>query len=109
MEKDYLTGHWTRTKVLLGLLVPVSLAALALAFWRRSLLYGLVVLDSIVLAKIAWSFYYGGESGLALLPPALVGLITCSAAILYVAYRVCRKYRFNATDWQPAIISSIRP
>jgi hypothetical protein len=53
MEKDYLTGHWTRTKVLLGLLVPVSLAALALAFWRRSLRYGLVVLDSIVLTKIA--------------------------------------------------------
>ena len=91
MEKDYLTGHWTRTKVLLGLLVPVSLAALALAFWRRSLLYGLVVLDSIVLAKIAWSFYYGGESGLALLPPALVVLITCNAAVLYVTYRVCGK------------------
>jgi hypothetical protein len=77
--------------VLLGLLVPVSLAALALAFWRRSLLYGLVVLDSIVLAKIAWSFYFGGESGLALLPPALLGLITCNAAVLYVAYRVCGK------------------
>ena len=53
MEKDYLTGHWTRTKVLLGLLVPVSPAALALAFWRRSLRYGLVVLDSMVLTKIA--------------------------------------------------------
>ena len=88
MEKDYLTGHWTRTKVLLGLLVPVSLAALALAFWRRSLRYGLVVLDSIVLTKIAWSFYYGGESELALLPPALVGLIACKAAVLYVVYRV---------------------
>ena len=63
MEKDYLTGHWSHTRVLLGLLVPLSLAALALAFWRRSLLYGLVVLDSLMLAKIAWSFYYGGEAG----------------------------------------------
>ncbi|HEX2109171.1 MAG TPA: hypothetical protein VHF70_07850 [Rubrobacteraceae bacterium] len=62
-EKEYHTGHWTRTRVLLGLLVPVSLASLTLAFWRRSLLYGLVVLDSIVPAKTAWSFYYGGESG----------------------------------------------
>ena len=51
MEKDYLTGHWTRTKVLLGLLVPVSLAALALAFWKRSLRYELAVLDSIVLTR----------------------------------------------------------
>jgi hypothetical protein len=51
----------------------------------------LVVLDSIVLAKIAWSFFYGGESGLALLPLALVGLISCNAAVLHVAYRVCGK------------------
>ena len=82
MKRDYLTDHWTRTRVPLGLLVPVSPAALALAFWRRSLLYGLVVLDSIVLAKIAWSFYYGGESGLTLLPLALVGLISlqCSGS-----------------------------
>ena len=64
---------------------------MALAFWRISLLYRSVVLDSIVLAKIAWSFYYGGELGLALLPPALVGLIICNAAVLYVAYRVCGK------------------
>jgi hypothetical protein len=68
--------------------VPVSLAALALAFWRRSLLYGLVVLDSIVLTKIAWSLYCGGESGLALLPTTLVSLIACNAAVLYVAYRI---------------------
>ena len=88
MEKEYLAGDWTLTKVLLGLLVPVSLGALALAFWKRSLLYGLVVIDSIMLAKVTWSFYYGGESGLALLPPALVGLIACNAAVLYVAYRV---------------------
>jgi hypothetical protein len=68
--------------------VPVSLAALALVFRRRSLLYGLVVLDSIVLTKIAWSLYCGGESGLALLPTTLVGLIACNAAVLYVAYRI---------------------
>ena len=68
--------------------VPVSLGALALAFCKRSLLYGLVVIDSIMLAKVTWSFYYGGESGLALLQPALVGLIACNAAVLYVAYRV---------------------
>ena len=52
--------------MLLGLLVPVGLAALALPFWRGSLLHGLVVLDSIVLTKVAWSFYYDRESTLAL-------------------------------------------
>ena len=87
-EKEYLAGDWSLTKVLLGLLVPVSLGALALAFWKRSLLYGLVVIDSIMLVKVTWSFYYGGESGLALLPTALVGLIACNAVVLYVAYMV---------------------
>src|SRR3712207_495353 len=37
MEREYLTEEWTAAKVLLGLLVPVSLAALALAFWKRSI------------------------------------------------------------------------
>ena len=65
MEQEYLAGGWTLAKTRLGLQVPVRLTALALALWRRSLLYGLVVPDAIVLSKIAWSFYYGGESGLA--------------------------------------------
>lgn len=63
MEKEYLAGDWTLTKVLLGLLVPVNLGTLALAFWKRSLLHGLVVIDSIMLAKVTWSYYYSGESG----------------------------------------------
>lgn len=35
IEKEYLTGDWTLAKALLSLLVPVSLAALALVFWKR--------------------------------------------------------------------------
>ena len=63
VEKDYLTGNWTLAMVLTALLVPASLAALALAFWKRSLFYGLAVINAIVLTKTAWSFYYGGDSG----------------------------------------------
>ena len=81
-------GDWPLAKVLLGLLVPISLAALALAFWKRSLLYGLVLIDAIMLTKVAWSFYYGGGSGLTLLPPTVVGPIACNAVVLYGAYRV---------------------
>ena len=84
VEKEYLTGDWTLAKVLLGLPVPASLAALALAFWKRSLLYGLVLIDVIILTKVAWSFYYGGGSGVVLLPSALVGLIGCNAVVLCV-------------------------
>jgi hypothetical protein len=48
----------------------------------------LVVPNATALTKIAWSFYYGGESGLARLPPASVGLIAHNAVNLYVAYRL---------------------
>ena len=79
--------------VLMALLVPASLAALALAFWKRSLFYGLATINAIMLSKIAWSFYYGGDSGRALLPPALVGVVICDAVILYVVYQIRGKAR----------------
>ena len=91
MEREYLTSDWSLWKVLLALLVPVSFAALAVAFWRRSLVWGLAVINAMVLVKIAWSFYFGEESGgLTLLPSALVGLAVCDAVILYVINRMRR-------------------
>jgi hypothetical protein len=43
----------------------------------------------MVLVKIAWSFYFGDQSGgLTLLPSALLGLAICDAVILYVARRI---------------------
>jgi hypothetical protein len=92
MEREYLTGDWTLAKVLLALLVPASLAALALAFWKRSIVYGLVVINAIVLVKIVWSFYFGDASGgLILLPSQLAGLVICNAIVLYVAHRMRKR------------------
>jgi hypothetical protein len=91
MEREYLTGDWTMAKVLMALIVPISFAALALAFWKRSIVYGLVLINAVVLVKVAWSFYFGDESGgLTLLPSAVVGLAVCDAVILYVARRTRR-------------------
>ena len=91
-ERDYLTGDWTLTKILLALLVPVSFAALAVAFWRRSLVWGLAVINAMGLVKVVWSFYFGEESGgLTLLPSALVGLAVCDAVILYVVRRMRKR------------------
>jgi hypothetical protein len=70
------------------LLVPVYLAALALAFWRRSVIYGLVVIDTMMLSKVAWSFYFGGVAdGSVIAVPALVGLVVCNAVVLLAARR----------------------
>ena len=91
VEREYLTGDWTLWKVLLALLVPISFAALGVAFWKRSLVWGLAVINAMVLVKVAWSFYFGDESGgLILLPSALVGLAICDAVILYVVRRMRR-------------------
>ncbi len=92
MEREYVLGDWTMTKILLGLLVPVSLAALALAFWRRSIVYGLVLINAIVLVKLAWSFYFGDVSGgLTLLPSQLAGLAVLNAVVLYMLHRRSKK------------------
>jgi hypothetical protein len=99
MEREYLTDDWTPWKVLLALLVPIGFAALAVVFWKRSLAWGLVVINAMVLIKVAWSFYFGDESGgLTLLPSALVGLAICDAAILYVAHRMRKGSSFGASQ-----------
>ncbi len=52
VEREYLTSDWTLWKVLLALLVPVGFSALAVAFWRRWLVWGLVVINAMVLTKL---------------------------------------------------------
>ena len=92
MEREYLAGEWTTAKVLLGLLVPGSLAALAVVFWKRSIVYGLVLINAIVLVKLAWSFYFGDASGgLTLLPSQLLGLAVLNAVVLYVLHRMRKR------------------
>jgi len=50
------------------------------------------VINAMVLVKIAWSFYFGEESGgLTLLPSALAGLALCDAVILYVVRRMRKR------------------
>jgi hypothetical protein len=92
VEREYLTSDWSLWKVLLALIVPASFAALAVAFWKRSLLWGLGVINVMVLIKVVWSFYFGEASGgLTLLPSAVVGLALCDAVIVYVVRRRRRR------------------
>jgi hypothetical protein len=92
MEWEYLAGEWTTAKILLGLLVPVSLAALGFVFWKRSIIYGLALINAIVLVKLAWSFYFGDASGgLTLLPSQLLGLAVLNAVVLYVRYKMRKR------------------
>jgi hypothetical protein len=88
-EKDYLTADWTLWKVLIALLIPLTFAALGLAFWKRSLVWGLAVVNAAILFKIAWTFLFSTQAGaLSHLPAAVLGLVVCDALILYVIYRM---------------------
>ena len=88
-EREYLTTDWTLWKVSIALLVPLTFAALGLAFWKRSLVWGLAVVNAAILFKIAWTFLFSTEAGaLSHLPAAVLGLALCDAIILYVIRRM---------------------
>jgi hypothetical protein len=88
-EEMYLTANWTLWKVLIALLVPITFAALGLAFWRRSLFWGLAVVNAAILFKIAWTFLFSTEAGaMSHLPAAVIGLVVCDALILYVMRKI---------------------
>lgn len=86
-EQDWLTGEWTTGKVVLTLLVPLALAAYCAAFWSRSLVWGLVVLNVMAVGKLTWGVLAGSGTGWAMAAPALAGLLigdlVIVAALLY--------------------------
>ena len=91
-EEEYLTGDWTMAKVLLALIVPISFAALGLAFWKRSLVWGLAVINGAVLIKTGWTFVISTEAGaMSHLPAAVLGLAVLNAVILYVVHRMRKR------------------
>jgi hypothetical protein len=88
-EREYLTTDWTLWKVSIALLVPLIFAALGLAFWKRSLVWGLAVVNAAILFKIGWTFLFSTEAGaMSHLPAAVLGLALCDALILYVIRRM---------------------
>ena len=88
-EREYLTTDWTLWKVSIALLVPLTFAALGLAFWKRSLVWGLAVVNASILFKIGWTFLFSTEAGaMSHLPAAVLGLALCDALILYVMRRI---------------------
>lgn len=90
-ERQWLTGSWDLPKILLSLSVPLSLGLLALAFWKRSLWYGMAIITLIALGKSLWSVLAGGESGWAVLPPALIGLALCNLVVFFAARWLSRR------------------
>ncbi|MGU3500060.1 hypothetical protein [Mycobacterium sp. C31M] len=74
-EQDWLSGDWTAGKVVMTLLVPLALTAYCAAFWHRSLVWGLVVLNVMAFAKLAGGVLAGSGTCWAMIVPALGGLV----------------------------------
>ena len=51
-EREWLTGAWTTEKAVSALAVPLVLEMLCLAFWKRSLVWGLFAINAIALTKM---------------------------------------------------------
>ena len=87
VERDYLLGEWTVWKVAIALLVPLIFGGIAVALWRRSIGWALVVINAAVLFKIAWTYFFDGEGAgaQAHLPTALVGLAVVDVVLVGAA------------------------
>ena len=91
-ERQFLLEGSVVARVALVLLVVAFFAALAAAFWKRSWLWGLAVLNAGTLLKVIWSVAFGGAAGWASLAPSIFTLAVTDAAIL-LAMRFLRRRR----------------
>jgi hypothetical protein len=75
---------WTVGKIVIALLVPVVFGGIAVALWRRSIGWALVVINGAVLFKVAWTYFFDAEGAGAdaHLPAALVGLSIVDVALV---------------------------
>ncbi len=87
-EREWLTGEWTAEKIVSALVPPLILGLLCLAFWKRSLTWGLVVINAMAVTKLLWGVIDGEGSGWVMLAPALAGLLVCNAVVLYAISRL---------------------
>jgi hypothetical protein len=87
-EKAWLTGDWNAQRILMPLLAPLSLAVFCLAFWRRSVVWGLVILNLMAGGKLLWGVVAGDGTGWAMTAPAFAGLLLCDAALLWALRRL---------------------
>jgi hypothetical protein len=91
-ERQFLLEGSVVARVALVLLVVTFFVALAVAFWRRSWLWGLAVINAGTLLKVIWSVAFGGAVGWASLAPSIFTLAVTDATLL-LAMRFLRRRR----------------
>ncbi len=96
-EQEWLTGDWDYRKILFSLVAPtVAIGAYCLVFWRRSLGWGLVLLNVMAVGKVLWGVVFGDGTGWAMTVPALTGLAVGNAVLIYVVRRQRARRRHDS-------------
>ncbi|MBU3112083.1 hypothetical protein [Clostridium lacusfryxellense] len=90
-EKSYTFGAWDFQKIFLSLSVPLFFYLLILAFWKRKLKYGIIIIIGAAVLKIIWSVVFAGDSGASIIKPAVTGLFICLVAVYMFARKKKRK------------------
>ncbi|NEK60035.1 hypothetical protein GCU56_19450 [Geodermatophilus sabuli] len=91
-EQQWVAADWSPSKIVFSLLAPLALVAYCTAFWRRSLTWGLVVLNAMALGKILWATV-SEDGGVAVVVPALAGLAVGNVVLLLAVREVRRRRR----------------
>ncbi|WP_222272473.1 hypothetical protein [Modestobacter marinus] len=105
-ERKWLTGTWDLQKVAQAMLAPLALTAYCTAFWRRSVLWGLALLNVMAAGKLLWGVVVGDGSAWAMTVPALVGLLICDAAVLEGLRRLRARRERDASRPAPRPLAS---
>ena len=80
-------------KIAMTALVPAWFIALGWAFWRRSLIAGLVVINAGTGLKVIWSFYFGGDAAWSIVPAVSLGALICNGVLIHAFPRKRRAVR----------------
>lgn len=74
------------------------LAAFLTAFWRRSLIWGLILLNLMAGGKLLWGVLAGNGTGWAMTVPALAGLAVGDLLLLMIFRRLRGRRRGSSAD-----------
>jgi hypothetical protein len=106
-ERDWLTGNWDGQQILMSLLSPLSLGAFCLAFWKRSVAWGLVILNVMAVGKLLWGIVAGDGTGWAMTAPGLAGMVIGDIVFLWVLRRMrARREPLAGEPSTPPVLSS---
>jgi hypothetical protein len=91
VERQLITGPLTLSRLILTALIPIWFIALAAVLQRRLWVAAAFVIVAGTPLKVAWSFYVGGASAWAIVPPVALGNAVCAVVLTYAYWRTKRR------------------